>query len=76
MLEPALNEQVAFLHRELDRQKKRVTNMTYKLDEVINTVNAVQSMIDGMKRDIKENGFIKEVQVFKAQPIGDGKEND
>lgn len=64
MLEPALEEQIAFLHRENARLKKTVQNHTAKLDEMIAHLSAVETMIDGMKRKMG-----KEVLTFKAKPI-------
>jgi predicted nucleic acid-binding Zn-ribbon protein len=68
MLEPALRDDVAYLHRENERIKKTLHNHTAKLEDVVAHLSAVEEMIDGMRREIKENGK-RELLTFQKRPL-------
>ena len=58
---------MAYLQRELARQKKRVTNHTVRLDELVEHLIAVETFIDGLKRRMDN-----EELTFKAKPLSRG----
>ncbi len=75
MLEPALADDVRALQRDNARLKRTIANHSAKLEEVVNHLMAVETMIDGMRREIKENGQ-RAVLTFKARPLAQEEEKD
>jgi hypothetical protein len=57
------------MQADLMRLKKTVSNHTGKLEDVISHLLAVETMLDGMRREIRENGK-REALTFRKRDIG------